>query len=501
MISPPSIQRLSTCRRMVLEERFDAARCSMKGRKQTTKASPGGRSFSSPIHERAQRSRSRQYTEASDGADVELRFTLGFFAVVIIRAMELLTILNHCYRHRGFVYRRARFSPDKKFIEVDVRPRVGKGAVCSGCHQPAPGYDSLPERRFEFIPFWGILVFFLYRMRRVQCLSCGVVVEEVPWSDGKHQSTKAHMLFLARWARKLSWKETAESFHTSWDKVCDAVEYVVHWGLAHRTLESIRAIGVDEIQYAKGHKYLTLVYQIDQGLTRLLWVGKERTIESFQGFFTVIGDRLASQIQFVCPDMWQPYLDVICEKFFQALHILDRFHIVAKMNKALDEIRATETRKMARAGHEPLLKKSRWCVLKRKDNLTSQQQLRLRDLLRYNLQTVRAYLLKEDFQQFWKYNSPTWAGMFLDFWCNQTMRSRIEPMKKIARTLRAHRPLLLNYFKAKKEFSSGVVEGLNNKAKVTMRRSYGFRTFRILELALYHSLGKLPEPMLTHEFF
>jgi transposase len=122
-------------------------------------------------------------------------------------------------------------------------------------------------------------------------------------------------------------------------------------------------------------------------------------------------------------------------------------------------------------------------------------------LLRYNLQTVRAYLLKEDFQQSWEYNSPTWAGNFLDFWCYQTIRSRIEPMKKIARTLRAHRSLLLNYFKAKKQFSSGVIEGLNNKAKVTMRGSYGFRTFRILELALYHSLGKLPEPELTHDFF
>src|SRR5271165_2210666 len=249
------------------------------------------------------------------------------------------------------------------------------------------------------------------------------------------------------------------------------------------------------------HKYLTLVYQIDQGLTRLLWVGKERTIESFQGFFTVIGEQLAAQIEFVCSDMWQPYLEVIRQKCSQALHILDRFHIVAKMNKALDEVRAAESRKMAREGHEPLLKKSRWCVLKRKENLTSQQNLRLRELLRYNLQTVRAYLLKEDFQQFWEYNSPTWAGNLLDFWCYQTMRSRIEPMKKIARTLRAHRSLLLNYFKAKKQFSSGVVEGLNNKAKVTMRRSYGFRTFRILELALYHSLGKLPEPELTHDFF
>jgi len=415
--------------------------------------------------------------------------------------MELITILNHCHHHRGFVYQRARWSEDKRSVVIEVRPRQRSTAICSGCHQPAPGYDRLPQRCFEFIPLWGILVFFLYCMRRVNCRTCGVVVEEVPWAEGKHQLTKAYMLFLARWARKLSWKETAEAFHTSWDQVCDAVAYVVAWGLQRRTLAPIRAIGVDEMQYAKGHKYLTLVYQIDQGLTRLLWVGRERTIESFQGFFTLIGTELASQIEFVCSDMWQPYLDVIREKCSQALNILDRFHIVAKMNTALDEVRAGESRRMAQAGFEPVLKKTRWCLLKRKENLTGNQEFRLRDLLRYNLKTVRAYLLKEEFQQLWEYDSATWAGKFLDEWCRQTMHSRIEPMKKIARTLRKHRDLILNYFRAQKEFSSGVIEGLNNKAKVTMRKSYGFRTFRVLELALYHSLGKLPEPELTHEFF
>jgi Transposase len=90
---------------------------------------------------------------------------------------------------------------------------------------------------------------------------------------------------------------------------------------------------------------------------------------------------------------------------------------------------------------------------------------------------------------------------FLDEWCRQTMRSRIEPMKKIARSLRQHRELILNYFRAQKLISSGVVAGLNNKAKVTMRKSYGFRTYRVLELALYHSLGELPEPVSTHDFF
>ena len=365
--------------------------------------------------------------------------------------LQLITILNRCHRFPGFVYQQARFSPDHKSIEIAVRPRKGSGAVCSRCHQPAPGYDQLSERRFEFIPFWGFLVFLLYSMRRVDCRRCeAVVVEEVPWGDGKRTLTRAYMLFLARWARRLSWKETAEAFRTSWEKVFDAVEHVVTFGLEHRKLGAIDAIGVDEIQYAKGHKYLTLVYQIDLDVTRLLWIGKERTIESFQGFFTTIGDEVASKIVFVCSDMWEPYLKVIREKCSDALHILDRFHIVAKMNQALDDVRAEEARRMKQEGFHPVLKKSRWLLLKRQENLTGKQRFRLRDLLRYNLKSVRAYLLKEAFQQLWDYNSPAWAGRFLDEWCRHVMRSRIEPMKKIARTLRRHRELILNYFHAQK---------------------------------------------------
>src|SRR5438445_2303969 len=391
--------------------------------------------------------------------------------------MELITILNRCHRFRGFVYQHACFSADRKSIEVAVRPRKGSAAVCSRFHFPAPGYDQLAERRFEFIPLWGFLVFLLYTMRRVNCRRCGIVaVEEVPWGDGKRTLTKAYMIFLARWARRLSWKETAEAFRTSWEKVFDAVEHVVTFGLEHRLLGQIDAIGVDEIQYAKGHKYLTLVYQIDLGITRLLWVGRERTIESFQGFFTVIGDELAAKIVFVCSDMWEPYLKVIRTKCSEALHILDRFHIVAKMNKALDQVRAEEARRMKQEGFTPVLKKSRWLLLKREENLKTEQRFRLRDILRYNLRTVRAYLLKETFQQLWDYNSAAWARKFLDEWCRQTMRSRIEPMKKIARSLRQHRQLILNYFRAQKLPSSSVVAGLNNKAKVQTKKSYGHPT-------------------------
>jgi transposase len=147
-------------------------------------------------------------------------------------------------------------------------------------------------------------------MPRVDCKQCGVLVEEVPWGMGKHTSTKVHMHFLGHWARKLSWKETFEEFRTSWDKVHDAVAYLVAWGLDHRVLGAIRAIGVDEIQYGKGHEYLTLVYQIDLGCTRLLWMGKERTVKTFQEFFTMIGPEVSAKIEFVCSDMWKPYLGV-----------------------------------------------------------------------------------------------------------------------------------------------------------------------------------------------
>jgi transposase len=132
--------------------------------------------------------------------------------------MEWITILNHCHRHRGFVYQQTRFGPDKKSIEVDIRPREGSAAVCSGCQQPAPGYDHLPQRCFEFIPLWGFWFSCCTACAASIAGNCGVVVEQVPWSDGKHQLTRTYMLFLARWARKLSWKETAEAFHTSWDQ-------------------------------------------------------------------------------------------------------------------------------------------------------------------------------------------------------------------------------------------------------------------------------------------
>jgi transposase len=416
--------------------------------------------------------------------------------------MQLKTILNRVQKFNSFVYGAVRWAGEARepTVEVELHARANSRAVCSGCGRRGPGYDRLPVRRFEFVPLWGVKVFFLYAPRRVDCRRCGIKVEQMPWVAGKHQLTDTYAWFLAGWARRLSWQEVAGVFRTTWDQVFHSVERAVNWGLEQRDLSGIKAIGIDEIQWQKGHNYLTLVYQIDEGCRRLLWVGEKRTVRTLLRFFRWFGKERSEALKFVCSDMWKAYVKVVAKKAAAAIHVLDRFHIMANMNKAIDEVRAQEAKELARKGYEPVLTKTRWLLLKRPGKLNEHQDSKLADLLQYNLKTVRAYLLKEEFQFFWDYISPYWAGRFLDRWCTKTMRSRIKPMKKVARSLRAHRPLLLNWFRARGQISTGVVEGFNNKVKLTTRKAYGFRTYHATETALYHALGALPVPKTTHEF-
>jgi transposase len=417
--------------------------------------------------------------------------------------MHLKTILNRVYHHPGFVYSGFEVTeqPSPK-MWVTVKPRRGSLPICSGCNCKGPGYDALPERYFEFIPLWGILVFFLYAMRRVDCPHCGVTVETVPWANGKSTLTKAYAYFLATWAKRMSWAEVAKAFNTSWESVFRSVKMVVAWGLAHRCLDDVRSIGVDEVLWLRG-KFLTVVYQIDEGTRRLLWVGRDRTVKTILRFFRQFGRGRTAALRFVCSDMWQPYLKVIAKKATQAVHVLDRFHIMANLNKQIDEVRREEVKELKAKGLGEVLKGARWTLLKRPENRTAQQDVKLAELLRYNLRAVRSHLLREEFQFFWTYLSPYWAGIFLDRWCTKVMRSRLEPMKKTARSLRNHKALILNWFRARGQVSTGAVEGLNNRLKVITRRAFGFRTYDAMETALYHALGDLPDPAVqefTHRF-
>ena len=313
--------------------------------------------------------------------------------------------------------------------------------------------------------------------------------------------TTSYQWFLARWSKRMCWKDVATAFHVGWDRVYAAVKHAVFWGLEHRDLEGIQAIGVDEVQWHRGHKYQTVAYQLDEGKKRLLWVGPDRTAKTLLRFFRLLGKRRCQALQFVCSDMWQPYRKVIAKKASGAIHVLDRFHIMQRMNKAIDQVRAAEVKRLREDGYEPILKGSRWLLLKRPKNLTDRQAVKLKQIVQYNLESVRSHLMKEDFQRCWEYWNILWAERFLDQWCRRAMRSRIEPMKKVALMLRSKKKLILNWHRAGGAISSGTVEGFNNKLKLITRKSSGFRTQKAYETALYHNLAALPEPQFTHEFF
>ena len=421
--------------------------------------------------------------------------------------LQVKTILNAIQPFPGFVYQDIRLSDpvagQSRELHITVLEHAGRPAHCSHCQRPAPGYDRLPARAWLFVPLWGLVTRFIYAARRVRCPEHGVVIEHVPWSDGKRPVTLAMMVFLSRWARRLSWRETARVFGTSWECVYRSVEWFVDWGLAHRVLTGISAIGVDEIFWGRGRRseaFLTVIYQIDGHCRRLLWVGRKRTQATLNRGLDALGGEVVGGLRYVCSDMWKPYLKVLARRAAQALHILDRFHITMHLNQAVDEVRRAESTRLKGQPLARRLKKMRWKLLRKGSTVRGRAKVKLEGLLASKLATGRAWDLKEAFQHFWTYRSPVWAGSFLDYWTQRAMRSRLEPLKKVARMLRSHEALILNWFKAKGEIATGATEGLNNKIRVVTRRAYGFRTYKAMEIALYHNLGKLPEPPITHEF-
>lgn len=415
--------------------------------------------------------------------------------------LKLKTLLNLKEKHPQFVYKDIRLNEKgiEPRIEITVIPRQASKGIC-GCGKSCSGYDHLKQREFIHVPLWGLEVVLLYKMRRLQCPDCGIVVESVPWASGKSPLTLSYSWFLSEWTKLLSMQEVARQFNLSWHHVFTSVVIAVTWGREHMDLSGITAIGIDEIYWAKGG-FMTLVYQIDNHCKRLLWCEEERTLKTINAFFDWFGSERSLLLQFICTDMWKPFLTTIAKRAKNALNILDRFHISQKLSKAIDKVRAGETRTLLAKGKDLIMKHSRWVFLKNPENLTENQKVKLKDLLACNLKTVRAYLLKEDFKSFWGYSSPAWASKFLDAWCAQVMRSRLEPMKKVAKTIRSHKQLLLNFFEAKNNISLGAVEGQNNKAKVVIRKSYGFKTSEILKMTLYHKLGKLPVPEIAHRYF
>jgi transposase len=382
-----------------------------------------------------------------------------------------------------------------KVLMAELAARKGARPLCGTCKRRRSGYDRLPMRRWRYVPLWGMAFELRYQPRRVDCRRCGITAEHMPWSMGNSRLSLHMIVFCSILARLMSWQEVARLVHVHWNTVRAAVAKAVEYGLLHRTTDKVLYIGIDELARRRGHVYQTNVY--DLANKRLIWTGEGRGADTLVAFFAEWGTERIAAIEAICCDMWEPYVGIIRIYAPQALLIYDKFHIVKHLHEAVDQVRKDEAREKAQS-HPGILADSKYLWIKNPENLTDKQRLRLSDLERLNLKVNRAYILKESFKRFWEYIYPANAAKYLSEWCRLAMRSGLEPIKKFVGMVRRHWDNILTYFRL--PLSNAVSEGLNRKARVLSHRAYGYRTASTFRLALYHYLGDLPLPQITHEF-
>ncbi len=306
---------------------------------------------------------------------------------------------------------------------VFVRCGFWRQTRCKTVHQVEE------TRRWRDLSLRNLPIVLHYRPRRVRCPRCGVWVEAVPWAQLGARVTTALARAVAELARHLSWQETARHFRLDGKSVATIVRRVVAYGLAGRRRRPLHLLGVDEVSRRKGHHYLTVVYDLECGV--LLWVGEDRTEESLTRFFTELGRRRSATLQVACLDMWQAYLKAVQNHASNAQILFDRFPLVQHLNRAVDEVRRSEMRRLNGPERTFFKLKNPW-------NLRTDERERLSTLVRWNTPIVRAYYLKEAFQLFWDYRQPARAEQHLRRWMHSAMRSRLEPFKRLVRRLRAH---------------------------------------------------------------
>jgi transposase len=363
---------------------------------------------------------------------------------------------------------------DSGGLVIDVRPSWWRPR-CSGCGKQRSGYDQRRARRWRHLGFGGAVVWLRYAPRRVACPSCGVVVEQVPWSAAaSSRFTEAFENAVAYLTQRCDKSSVQETMRIGWQTVGAIVERVVERTHDGDPLDGLRRLGIDELSYRKGHRYLTVVVDQDTGMP--VWAADGKSADTLEAFFDELGPERCQRIEAVSIDMSQAYISAVEERLPHAQIVFDRFHVQALVNKALDETRREEWRRLRvdDAQEAKGVKGLRWPLLKNPWNLTDKQKARLSTLQRDNARLYRAYLLKETFADILSRRQPNVVEAKLRDWLAWASRCRLPAFVGVARTIRKHFDDIVAYIRLR--LTNGLVEGINNKARMLTRRAYGFHS-------------------------
>ena len=391
--------------------------------------------------------------------------------------MRITTVFNKLLSLQGAYVREVAFTPAAVVVWVRRRERRHRCPCCT--FSSAAGYDAhVGQWRHVALGRWRVLIRAV--VSRLRCPTHGVVTEAVAWAAPGARFTLDFEDLVAWLAREMNKTAVTRLVHVGWETVGRIVERVVARKLDKERLDELFEIGLDEVSYRKGHKYLSVI--ADHRTGDPVWLGEGRSRDTVGKFFDELGPERSEKVAVVTMDMCAPYIAEVRERAPTAEIAFDPFHVVKLANEAVHDLRRTEARGRKGTPEAAVLKGSRWSLLKAPEDLRPEEQLRLAQVAQINARVYRGYLLKEELRALYRCAKSA-APTHLKAWLAWASRSKLRPFVKLARTLRKYQDGVLAAIRL--GLSNGRMEGLNNKIGVLKHRAYGFHSAAALIAMIY----------------
>jgi transposase len=389
------------------------------------------------------------------------------------------SLLYHAFGIRGYRH----VATD--FQEGGVRFRIAKDLEdcrCSACGSAHVASRGQVERRFRSVPIGHRPVTVVLPIPRVWCLNCGVI-RQVPldFADPRRSYTRAFARYALELCRLMTIQDVAHHLGVSWDLIKEIQKQDLTRRFGRPKLKHLRQLAIDEIAVGQGHRYLTIVLDLESGA--VVHVGRGKGGDALTAFWRRLR-RSGAKVEAVATDMSAAYIDAVRGQLPEATLVFDRFHVMKLFNDKLSQLRR-QLYHQATAEHRRVLKGVRWLLVKRPENLDPArgERERLDEALKLNEPLATAYYLKEELGEFWEQDDEETATAFLLDWLTRAEVSEIPILVGLAKTLRKHALGLVAWYDY--SISTGPLEGTNNKIKTMQRQAYGYRDEEFFKLKIY----------------
>jgi len=372
-------------------------------------------------------------------------------------------------------------------VLVHVEPEAGARQRCPACGKESPGYDSR-TRRWRHLDTCQFKTILVADLPRVKCKEHGVVTVSVPWAELGSGFTAMFEALVIDWLQEASTSAVSRLMGLSWNAIDGMMQRAVERGLSRREEVCATRIGVDETAFKKRHDYVAIVS--DQKAGTVLHVGSDRKKATLKAWYDGLTEEQREAIESVSMDMWPAFINATLESLPGAGEKIafDKFHVAKYLGGAVDKVRRQEHKALMAEGYEDL-KGSKYDWLYNPKNMTRKRKNRFKALRDSTLKTARAWAIKELAMSLWRYVSKTWARKAWEKWLAWAVRSRLDPVKKVAKTIKEHLWGILNAIVL--DVSNGPAESLNSRIKMIKVRSRGFRNKKRFANAIYFHLGGL----------